>query len=271
MDLTSIIGLVLGISAIVVGNLLEGSGINSILVGTAALIVFGGTIGATVLGFPGKAMSLAVAGAKEVFRNTSRSVEKVIGEMVALAYKARREGIIALEEDAQKAEDPFLRKALNLLSDGADSKHLKETMEIELANMEAEREGGAKVWEYAGGIAPTIGIIGAVLGLIHVMQNLSDPSKLGGGIACAFVATVYGVGIANCVFIPMANKIKVKTKMLMMYYEAVLEGILCVQNGDNPRIIEEKLKGFLSAKEKAAYVSADQKGKAGSSATAKAA
>ncbi len=264
MDLTSVIGLVLGIGAILVGNVLEGSHMSAIAVPTAALIVFGGTIGATVLGFPGSVLKAAIGAAKGAFFNDRQGgIETVIEKTVQLAYKARREGIIALEEDAQKAEDPFLKKALTLLSDGMDSKHLEETMEIEMANMEASREAGAKVFEYGGGIAPTIGILGAVLGLIHVMQNLTDPSKLGGGIAVAFVATVYGVGIANLVFIPIGTKIKLKAKLAMVYYHAVLEGILSLQNGDNPRMIEEKLKGFLSQKEKDAYVPQDQKAKGG--------
>jgi chemotaxis protein MotA len=264
MDLTSVIGLVVGFGAILIGNVLEGSHMSAIAVPTAALIVLGGTIGATVLGFPAATLKAAAGAAKAAFVNENQGgIETVIEKTVALAYKARREGIIALEEDAQKTEDPFLKKALTLLSDGMDSKHLEETMAIEMSNLESSREAGAKVFEYAGGISPTIGIIGAVLGLIHVMQNLTDPSKLGGGIAVAFVATVYGVGIANLLLIPLGNKIKTKAKASMVYYEAVLEGILSLQNGDNPRMIEEKLKGFLSPKEKAAYVPQDQKAKGG--------
>jgi chemotaxis protein MotA len=262
MDLTSAIGLILGLAAILVGNILEGSGLGAIMQPTAALIVFGGTAGAIALSFTGKALGRIVPSLKEAFQQGQHSISQVITDMVGLAYKARREGIIALEEDAQKAHDPFVKKALTLLSDGADSKHLRETMDIEMSNIEAEMEQGAKVFETAGGIAPTIGILGAVLGLIHVMQNLTDPSKLGEGIAVAFVATVYGVGIANLVFIPLGNKIKAKAKAKVHYYETILEGVMAVQNGDNPRMIEEKLKGFLSTAEKASYVPADKKAKA---------
>jgi len=268
MDLTSIIGLVVGLAAIIGGNILEGSGIGAITQPTAALIVFGGTIGAVALGFPGSAFRKLPAALRQTFFNQDRKVDQVISLTVSLAYKARREGIIALEEDAQKSNDPFLKKALTLLSDGMESKLLQETMEIEMTNIESEMEEPAKALEYAGGIAPTIGILGAVLGLIHVMQNLTDPSKLGGGIAVAFVATVYGVGAANLIFIPIAQKVKNKAKAAMLYYEALLEGILSVQNGDNPRMIEEKLKGYLGAKEKASYVSAADKGRGGASAKA---
>lgn len=268
MDLTSIIGLVVGLAAVVVGNVLEGSHISAILQPTAALIVLGGSIGAVILGHPPRHLKRALSAAKDVFKQEEKKVEQVITEMVTLAYKARREGIIALEENAQKTEDPFLKKALNLLSDGADSKLLRETMEIEMTNMEAEHEIAAKVYEYAGGIAPTIGILGAVLGLIHVMQNLTDPSKLGSGIAVAFVATVYGVGFANLVFIPMGKKIQNKSKDMMVYYEAILDGILSVQNGDNPRMIEEKLKGYLNPQEKADYVPVDKRTKSAGAAKA---
>jgi len=268
MDLTSVIGIVLGLSAVIVGNLLEGSHMSSITQPTAAIIVFGGTFGAVSLGFPGKHLRLALAGFIEIFKGETRSGTALIPELVALAYKARRDGIIALEENAQKAEDPFMKKALVLLSDGSDSKHLRETLEIELTTMEGEKEAGAKVLEYAGGVAPTIGILGAVLGLIHVMQNLTDPSKLGSGIAVAFVATVYGVGSANLIFIPASQKIRARAKALVAYYEMLLEGVLAVQNGDNPRSIEDKLKGFLSESEKKSYVSAEQKSGAGSAAKA---
>ncbi len=268
MDITSLVGLIIGLGAVIGGNLAEGSHIGAILQPTAFVIVIGGTIGAVILGFPGEALKSAMSGTKRVFGQETKNIPQMISDIVTLAYKARREGIIALEEDAQKSKDPFIRKALTLLSDGMDSKHLEETMEIEMGIIEHERESGAKVFEYAGGVAPTIGILGAVLGLIHVMQNLTDPSKLGSGIAVAFVATVYGVGFANLVFIPIGSKIKIKTKAAMMYYEALLQGILSVQNGDNPRMIEEKLKGFLSAKERQGYVSADQKAKAGGAAKA---
>lgn len=263
MDFTSIAGLILGICAIVLGNMMEGSGMSSIMQFTAALIVFGGTCGAVVLSFPATALRLTVTAIKEVFFHRQRDMNRVISHIVTLSYKARKDGIIALEEDALRSDEPFLRRALTLAIDGTDSKLLRETMEIEMDNIEHELEMPAKVFECAGGIAPTIGILGAVLGLIHVMQNLTDPNKLGGGIAVAFVATVYGVGTANLIFLPMSNKLKNKMKGKMIYYEAILEGILSIQNGDNPRMIEEKLKGFLSSREKKHFVSSAGRAKAG--------
>lgn len=264
MDFASIIGVILGVGAVVLGNMLEGSHMSAILQLTAAMIVFGGTMGAVVLSFPRKSLRLALSSIREVFTETQKDMKKVIAHIVMLSYKARKDGIIALEEDAMKSDEPFLRRALTLAIDGTDSKMLRETMEIEMENIELELEAPAKVWECAGGIAPTIGILGAVLGLIHVMQNLTDPNKLGGGIAVAFVATVYGVGSANLIFLPMANKLKNKLKGKMAYYEAILEGILAIQNGENPRMIEEKLKGFLDSREKSSFVSTAGKVKSSS-------
>lgn len=263
MDMTSVFGLILGVGAIVLGNSLEGSQLSSILQFTAALIVFGGTFGAVILGNPMRNIRLAAASIKTIFRDDPQDVKRLIAQLVQLSYKARKDGIIALEDEANKLRDAFLKRALNLAIDGTDSKVLRETMEIEMEHIENELEAPAKVFDSAGGIAPTIGILGAVLGLIHVMQNLTDPSKLGEGIAVAFVATVYGVGSANLVFIPMALKLKSKAKASMTYYEAILQGVLSIQNGDNPRMIEEKLKGFLSSREKAGFVSVVDRGRPG--------
>lgn len=264
MDIASVIGIILGLGAVLVGNALEGGHLSSITQGTAAIIVFGGTIGSIVLGYPLKSLMMTVSSLKDVFTNGDKDMKKVIEDIVRLSYKARKDGIIALEEDASGCEEPFLRRALNLAVDGTDSKVLRETMEIEMDNIEGELEIPSKVFETAGAIAPTIGILGAVLGLIHVMQNLTDPSKLGAGIAVAFVATVYGVGSANLIFFPLCYKLRNKTGNRMKYYEAILEGILSIQNGDNPRMIEEKLKGYLSTKEKLNYVSAADKTRTGS-------
>lgn len=254
MDLSSIIGILLGIAAIVGGNFLEGSGLTSILQPTAALIVFGGTLGAVLLSYPMRTVRMAATSLRDAFTENPRNMNKVIAEIVSLSYKARKEGIIALEDNASRTREPFLRRALTMAIDGTDSKLLRDSMEIEMDNLESEMEQPARVWETAGGISPTIGILGAVLGLIHVMQNLTDPSKIGSGIAVAFVATVYGVGVANLVFIPIANKLKNRARERMLYYEAILEGILAIQSGDNPRMIEEKLKGFLTSTDKKGYV-----------------
>jgi chemotaxis protein MotA len=244
MNLTSIIGLVVAITAVLLGQALEGGHIGSILQPTAALIVFGGTLGAVALQFTKADLVAAARGMSSVFLGKKRDLEATIQRLVQLAGKARREGLISLEKDAQQIEDPFLRKALGLAVDGVEAAALRETMEIELQNREEIAERPAKVYEAAGGYAPTVGILGAVLGLIHVMENLSDPSKLGAGIAVAFVATVYGVGAANLVFLPIAGKLKSQAREEIQQHELCLEGVVAIASGENPQLIEEKLRGF---------------------------
>lgn len=252
MDISSIIGIVLGLGAVVGGALLEGLHISAITQPTAAIIVLGGTIGATILSFPLRAIIGAGKGITRAFLEPKTKKASVIAEIIAYANKARKDGLISLESLIPTASDPFLKKAMSLAVDGTDPKVLKETMEIELSQQDETGETEAKVFETAGGFAPTIGIIGAVLGLIHVMQNLSDPGKLGEGIAVAFVATVYGVGSANLIFLPLASKLKMKHKIAMTAKEMMLEGVIGMLEGVNPRIIEEKLKGYLHESEKSA-------------------
>jgi len=250
LDIASIIGIALGLGAVVGGALLEGLHLGSITQPTAAIIVLGGTIGATVLSFPLKTVLAAAKGIVKVILEPKTKTAAVIEEIIGYANKVRKEGLISLESQIQNASDEFLRKALSLAVDGTDPKLLRETMEIELDHFDHEGAQEAKVFETAGGFAPTVGIIGAVLGLIHVMENLSDPSKLGGGIAVAFVATVYGVSIANLVFLPFASKLKGKHEKTVAAKEMMLEGVVGILEGINPRIIEEKLTGYLSHDEK---------------------
>ncbi len=245
MDLASIIGLVMGLSAIILGQMLEGGSIKSIAQPTAALIVFGGTIGATMLSFPLATAKGVVSSILRVLLGGPSRDEELIQEIVRYAAKARKNGIISLEADIKTTKDPFLQKALRFVVDGVDPKVLQGIMETELGKLEEEGEQPAKFLEAAGGFAPTIGILGAVLGLIQVMQNLSDPSKLGEGIAVAFVATVYGVGSANLIFLPFAGKLKYRHKRTMVARQMMLEGILAMQAGEHPQIIEERLKAFI--------------------------
>lgn len=255
MDLASVIGLVLGLVAIVGGNWLEGGHLGSISQPTAALIVFGGTFGATMLTYPMHALVGAGKSLQKAFKNSPINLQETVQNLVRFAHKARKDGIVSLEKVADSETDPFLKKALTLAVDGTEPKIIREAMELELDNYAEEEEVYGKVFESAGGYSPTIGILGAVLGLIHVMQNLTDPGKLGGGIAVAFVATVYGVGTANLIFLPLAGKLKAKLKAELKVKEVILEGILSIQHGENPRLIEQKLVGFLSQDEKATYVS----------------
>ena len=169
-------------------------------------------------------------------------------DVIRYAQKARKEGIISLEKEVETASDPFLKRALLMAVDGVDSKTIQETLELELSQMEEHGELPAKVYESAGGYSPTIGILGAVLGLIHVMSNLSDVGKVGEGIAVAFVATIYGVGSANIVFLPAAGKLKLKHKSEMVLREMMMHGALAIQEGQNPKLIEEKLSAFLPHK-----------------------
>jgi chemotaxis protein MotA len=245
LDLSSIIGLVLGISAVLLGQALEGGSIRSILQPTAAMIVFGGTIGATLAGFPLSAAKAAAAGVVKVLFGGPAREGEYIKEITGYAAKARKNGIISLEADIKTTKDPFLRKALRFVVDGVEPKVLQGILETEIGKLDEEGEMPAKFFEAAGGFAPTIGILGAVLGLIQVMQNLSDPSKLGEGIAVAFVATVYGVGSANLVFLPFAGKLKYRHKKEIAIKGMMLEGILAMQAGEHPQIIEERLKAYV--------------------------
>ena len=245
MDLATVVGLVIAAVGILAGQAIEGGSVLQILQPTAALIVFGGTLGATMIGFPMAVMKQAAADMMHVFKDTSVDPSGVIDEVIKFANKARREGIISLEKDAAGVQDEFFKKAIMMAVDGSEPKELRQTMEVELQFMEERGEYSAKVWEAAGGYAPTIGIIGAVLGLIQVMQHLDNIEEVGKGIAVAFVATIYGVGAANIVFLPAAGKLKLKLRKKMIVKEMMLEGTLGILEGQNPRLIEGKLSSFL--------------------------
>ena len=248
MDIGSIVGLVLSFGLILLGNKLEGGHINSLIQETAALIVLGGTAGACILQFPTRVTIASFKSLITVFKPKSINAYAIIEQIVEFAKRARREGILALEKEIPEISDPFFAKALRMAVDGLEPKQLVETMETELATFEEEQEGPVKFWEAAGGYAPTVGILGAVLGLIHVMQNLTEPEKLGGGIAVAFVATIYGVGSANLLFLPFSNKLKFNGKNLLKAREIMLKGVLLIQEGINHSIIEEQLKSYLDEK-----------------------
>lgn len=235
------IGLILGIAGIVVGQQLEGGHIGSILQSTAALIVFGGTLGATLLASTMSEFSGAIRGLKKVFLQNHHDFTPLIKEIVNIATVARREGILSLEKYVNEIKNPFFANNLRHVVDGYDPAVLKEMMEDRIGKEEEEKMGVAKVWETAGGFAPTVGILGAVLGLIHVMENLNDASKLGGGIAVAFVATVYGVGAANLIMIPIGNKLKKIGHEEILELEIIMAGVLGIQNGLNPRVIEDRM------------------------------
>jgi chemotaxis protein MotA len=245
MDISTVLGLIIGIGAILVGQILEGGDPRSILQITAAFIVFGGTGGAVFVSFPVKTLKYSVIKLKDIFFETKIRHDDIITEIIGFATKARKEGVIVLEKEARKASDPLMKTGLEAVSDGADPGLVRDLMETEVTQLEEMEAGAAKVYESAGGFSPTIGIIGAVLGLIHVMENLADPSSLGAGIAVAFVATIYGVGAANLVLIPMGTKLKFKTKQTLQVKEMIIEGILSIQAGESPALIERKLRAFV--------------------------
>lgn len=240
-----IIGMVVAFVAILFGNALEGGHMSSVLGGPAALIVLGGTIGAVIVQYPLSTLKAALQAAGKTFKKPTQDARTLIEEIVGYANQARLEGILALEKVASNASDPFLSKALMMAIDGADSTALRETMEIIIDKQEEHGEEAAKVFEAGGGYAPTVGIIGAVLGLIHVMSNLSDINAVGHGIAAAFVATIYGVGVANIVFLPLGGRIKLQVRDESNLRQLTLVGVLAIQEGMNPKLVRERLSAFL--------------------------
>lgn len=246
IDLISIVGLLLSVIAILGGQYLEGGHIGSLVQVTAFLIVMGGTFGACMLQFTLPVFLDGVKMLRWVVLPPVVSLEGVIDQVISWGQAARRGGLLSLEPLMAEIDDSFTRKGLQLLVDGAEPEKLREAMEVDMYAYEEHHRMAAKVWESAGGYAPTIGILGAVMGLIHVMENLSDPSKLGSGIAVAFVATIYGVGSANLLFLPIANKLKALIGKEMVKREMVVEGLVSIANGENPRIIETKLRGYIN-------------------------
>jgi chemotaxis protein MotA len=247
MLLTTILGLVIGIGGILVGNTMEGGHLGSLLQLTSAMIVFGGTLGATILSHRLDDLRLAVSYLKNLLRSSEVEQRAVIaGEIIRSAQTARRESILALEANISRFADPFMRTVYRFAIDGVDPEVLRRIFEEEIKVTERRHMNAVKVWSDAGGFAPTIGIIGAVLGLISVMANITDTSMLGQGIAVAFVATIYGVGSANLIFIPISNKLKALIRFRSETETMILEGALGVISGLNPYLIEQKMRSFTA-------------------------
>jgi chemotaxis protein MotA len=245
MDLASLIGAVLGISSVVGGQLIEGGHIDQILQGTAALIVVGGTLGAVFLSFPMQDLKKAFSLIPLIFQSVELDVRPTIDEIIRIATIARKEGVLAVEGQRESIQNPMFKKAIKYVIDGFEPNTVKEIIDTEIYLAFEEEETAGKVFEGAGGYSPTIGIIGAVLGLIHVMSMLNDPSKIGEGIAVAFVATVYGVGLANLLLIPAGTKLKRKANQRMIGKEVVKLGVVGIQEGLNPHFLQEKLEVFV--------------------------
>ena len=231
MDKLSVAGLLLGLGGIVGGQLLEGGTISILFQGAAFLIVFGGTLGAVMLQNPLKVFLTGIQMGRWVFMTPPTSAQKLVYQITAWSSLARKDGLLALEPQIAGSRDPFVKKGLQLLVDGNSAEKIREVLEVDIHSYEQLRWQSARVWESAAGYSPTIGIIGAVLGLVHVMQSLGEPSKLGAGIAVAFISTIYGVGLANLVFLPMAGKIKMLITQQVMLREILLNGLAAIASG----------------------------------------
>lgn len=246
MDKGTIIGALVAAGAILLGLLLEGGRVGQVLQPTAALIVFGGTLGAIMVQFPFAVVVTAFRSLASIFFVPKNDPLGVIREIVAIAHKARKQGIVSLDSDLDGIQNPFLRKSLMLAVDGTEPGELRKMMELEMERQGEHEENSPRVFESAGAFSPTIGIIGAVLGLIQVMQHLDDINEVGKGIAVAFVATLYGVGAANLVLIPSAGKLKIRIREEQVVREMMLEGVISILEGMNPRMIENKLLSYLA-------------------------
>ena len=250
MDIAAFLGVIIGVSAIVGGNIIEGGNTAHLLQFAAALIVFGGTFGATLLSFSMRDMLNAFKALGLVFGSNSQSTSEVVDDILGVLVKARKMGLIAMENEIGKMDNEFLKKGLTLVVDGMPPSTVKEVLYQEITTYEENMKNAADVFGAAGGYAPTIGILGAVLGLIHVMGNISDPSKIGSGIAVAFVATIYGVGVANLLLLPVARKIMNRVKEEVFLRELIIEGVIGVESGVNPYFLKTRLNAFLSEHER---------------------
>ncbi len=244
MDVLTLVGLLLAVGAIVGGNIMEGGHTDSLIQLTAFVIVMGGTLGSIMVQTPLPTYMRSLKILMWAILPPKVAQQEAIEKIVNWSNIARKEGLLGLEPLAETEPEPFAKKGLQLLVDGSEPETIRGILEVELDSIEYHDTQAAKVYEGMGGYCPTIGIIGAVMGLIHVMNNLADPSKLGPGIAVAFVATIYGVGLSNIVFLPVANKLKASIHKQTKFREMIIEGVIAIAEGENPRNIETKLNGY---------------------------
>jgi chemotaxis protein MotA len=241
MDWGSVIGLLIGLAAVLIGQQMEGGQVASLIQPAAFVIVMLGTMGAVLLQSGGRTFWRGLKLARHAFAAPHEDPQETARNINMWAAVARREGLLGLDRYVESVQHPFLRKGLQLVVDGSEGGKVREILESEVAAFELQQRQAVRVWESAGGYAPTIGILGAVLGLIHVMENLADPSRLGSGIAVAFVATIYGVGLANLVFLPIANKLKATLNRQILQLDILVEAFAAIANGDNPRVLSERM------------------------------
>ncbi|MBC85570.1 MAG: motility protein A [Bdellovibrionaceae bacterium] len=251
MDITTLFGIIVGLMSIFIGNLLEGGHFSALIQFTAFLIVFGGTLGATLVSNRLDDVQRGIELVKRAFAKDSEQEKISLAlQIMDITKLIRSESVQSLEQNLNRIRNPFMKRVFKYMLDGGDPKLIRDVFESEITQNEDKLNKGAKIWSDAGGFAPTIGIIGAVLGLIHVMSNLSDTSELGKGIAVAFVATVYGVGSANLIFLPLGNKIKSKVQDDISAQEMVLDAAEAITKGANPIVISNKLQGYLADENK---------------------
>lgn len=260
MDIASIGGILLAVIGILAGMMIEGGSIAQITQPTAAMIVIGGTLGAVMLQFPLNIFLAAFKSIAKVFLHKDADGEVILTQLVAFANKARKSGIVSLDADLPTITDPFLKQALMLAIDGTEPSEVRAIMQLELDNKSEIEEKIPAVFEAAGGYSPTVGIIGAVLGLIQVMKNLANIDEVGRGIATAFVATIYGVAMANLICLPAAGKLKFRHREEQRIKEMMLEGVISILEGMNPRMIETKLRTYLFAEKQAKPVQTVEEG-----------
>ena len=245
MDFNSIIGIIIALTAVFGGQMLEGGHPGSLIQLTSFAIVLGGTLGAVLLQSPLRQFVLGMKMSRWIFVPPLLDATGLLEHISIWSSISRKEGLLALDTRIEGIDDPFIRKGLQLVVDGTEPLMLKQVLEVEIETFDDLHRQGARVWEAAGGYAPTIGILGAVMGLIQVMENLSDPTRLGAGIAVAFVATIYGVGLANLAFLPIANKLKALISRQVLMREMLVDGLVGIARGENPRLITGRLQGYI--------------------------
>ncbi|WP_342418949.1 flagellar motor protein [Paenibacillus sp. FSL H8-0168] len=250
MDITIVLGIIAGIIALIGGFLWEGGEFTGLLQGTSALIVFGGTFAAVVISYPASKLKTIPTALRMAFSREDNPTKQYIEDLVSMAATSRRSGVLALERTSSEHPNAFLREGLQLVIDGTEQEQIKQILELELDAIEHKHEGYAKIFESAGGYAPTMGIIGTVMGLIHVLGSLTEPTALGPSIAVAFIATLYGVASANLIFLPIASKIRAASESEIITMDLLLQGILAIQNGENPKLVRKKLEFFIRSEQK---------------------
>ncbi|WDM21596.1 flagellar motor protein [Paenibacillus polymyxa] len=249
MDITIVLGIIAGIIALIGGFLWEGGEFTGLLQGTSALIVFGGTFAAVVISYPASKLKTIPTALRMAFSREDDPTKQYIEDLVSMAATSRRSGVLALERTSSEHPNAFLREGLQLVIDGTEQEQIKQILELELDAIEHKHEGYAKIFESAGGYAPTMGIIGTVMGLIHVLGSLTEPTALGPSIAVAFIATLYGVASANLIFLPIASKIRAASESEIITMDLLLQGILAIQNGENPKLVRKKLEFFIRSEQ----------------------